>query len=939
MWGQLDKASIQVAYAPNGGSPAGAAANGQRAAERFHDLRTRAEGFTARWKGAYALWKKGDKTTAKEQIDGLRHDPKLPPFLADCNQLFQDAADIAVVNRIAMLISVTVLTMGVGAWVEGIAVGLELGTGGTILMVSGAEAVTFVALSQAFLDSDHSVGHIATELAFNFVMFGALRRFSKFVEAAKLGTIGTVAASVGGSTVITTALTLVKTEIETYVSQGKHLTEAQIKQMCLESVVQAVGMTIASQGITPIMAELQSAGTELGATIKIANEKGAALKAMQAAMTKQSSVEEALALIKAHREWGEAKIKAYEALEKQIEFEKTNPPKKGESVFDKLKLTADQIAGLKKGVAEATATMQGAEAMLELDPQGPHTFTCPQEKAGKIIEKLGGKPLTSVKDPITGLTTYTIKGPDGEVIKIIETKLGPNTNGTPDPHANAPTLDTAHLPESSQSIARWQTDGISHDAPGTWDKKSADGHTFKDVYAEWMKQPERIRKTDTGWEPIYPKECPPEFKPIFDRIVQKGNTTLTTQGEANVAKLKAAGVDLSTMDPLSPEYLAQRDKIIKALGEAEVKRWEASQTQSAADTADVMKRIHSVLAPDALASLRAAFPDCEIIISGSMSQSGKPLTGPKGIADVDVTIVAPKDTPMENRVAMERRASGIKLQTTPEFQKAGGAAELPVDAKAMLPEEYLGYRTVTTPNRNPLGDVRVDDHAPKSADIAQRYNVGNDPSQLKIFDALFTKNPVEAAQWANGLKDAPGLAGRLLATLGESAPHHVKVGGDGLLDLHGHLEDHAGEARVDQRCGSSAPREAVRDQDARGGLRVLRGFSEQDEAGLPAAVPGATRRPSDRHRQQGARGSWHLAGQSAGEVLRQARCGRSVTAVGPRERGRVQERGATQAGERVGALQESRQRAPVRRRMGALRGRGRSHEAGDHRGLQQGGRR
>ena len=445
LWGQLDKASIQVAYAPNGGSPAVAGANGQRAAERFHDLRTRCEGFTGRWKTAYTLWKKGDKETAKQQIDGIRHDPTLEPFLADCNQLFQDAADVQVVNRIGMLIGVTVLTMGVGAWVEGIAVGLELGTGGTILMVSGAEAVSFVALSQAFLDSDHSVGHIATELAFNFVMFGALRRFSKLVEAYKLGTVGAVAANLGGSTVITTALTLVKTEIETYVKEGKHLTEAQIKQMCLESVVMAVGMTIASQGITPIMEELQSAGTELGATIKIANQKGAAVKAMQAAMTKQSSVEEALALIKAHREWGEAKIKAYEALEKQIEFEKTNPPKKGESVFEKLKLTSEQIASLKQSVTEATATMQGAEAMLELDPQGANTYTCPQGKVGKIIEKLGGKPLTQVKDPVTGLTTYTIKGPDGNVIKIIETKLGPNSTGIPDAQTNAPVLDTAHL--------------------------------------------------------------------------------------------------------------------------------------------------------------------------------------------------------------------------------------------------------------------------------------------------------------------------------------------------------------------------------------------------------------------------------------------------------------------------------------------------------------
>ena len=695
---------------------------------------------------------------------------------------------MAVVNRLALLFGVTLATMGVGIWVEGVAAGLEPGTGATILATSGAEAVTFVALSQAFLDSDHSVGHIATELAFNFVMFGALRRFSKFVEAANMGKALKVGVTFTGQTVIATAAGLAKTEIDAALHDGKHLTEASVKQICLESVVQAVAMTLVSSGFSPIMEELQSAGKELGTSIKIANEKGRAVEQMVKALNGKVPIDDALAAIKAHREWGEAKLKAFEALESIIEQEKLNPPKKGESVFDKTKLTPEQIAKLKGSIAEATATMKAAEAMLTLEPSGPQTFDCPSERIGKVIDDLGGKPESVTEDPVSKLKTYRIKGPDGKLVTIRETKLGPNADGKGAPN-NAPDLDLAHLPESSQSIARWQTDGISHDAPGTWDKKAADGRTFKEVYAEWMKQPERIRKNGDKWEPILPANCPSEFVPIFKRVVAEGNITLTTQGEANVAKLKAAGIDLDKLDPLSPEYFAQRDKIVGILGEEAVKRWEASKTATADGTkADVAKRVSSVVPPEAIASLRAAFPDCEIIMSGSISQTGKPLTGDGGIADVDIFLVVPEGTPIENRIAMEKRASGMKLPTTPAFQEAKGLAELPVDAKAMTPEEYLGMRTVDPGKRTPLGDVRVDSNAPSGEDVAKRYGVSTDPAQVKTFDGLFKKDPVGAAQWANGLKAAPGLAGRMLGLFGEGALRHFKSSGGDTVNIHGRLD-------------------------------------------------------------------------------------------------------------------------------------------------------
>jgi hypothetical protein len=758
------------------------------AVDRMKGLQDRANGFIIRWRKAYELWKSGDNAQAKSIVDAIKTDPDLPKFLGECTTYFKDTAEAAAVQRIAILLGVVVVTMGVGAIAEGLAAGLELGTGGTILAVSGAEAVTFVALSQAFLDSDHSVGHIAAELVFNFAMFGALRRFSKFVEAAKIGAGAKFVTTLTGQTFISTAAGLAKAEIEKLVAQKGHLTEAEVKQVCFESVVIGVGMTLVAAGFSPILEDLQSAGKGLGAKIKLANAKAETAANLARVLDKAKPLEDALAAIKAHRAWADAKVEAYEALERVIAEEKLNPPKKGQSVFDKTKLTEEQIAALKQSTIDARATMKAAEAMLTLEPAGPNSFNCPKERIAKVLEDLGGKPETTITDPVTKLNTYTIKGPEGRTITIRETTFGPNAEGIDGKPNIAPELDISHLPESSQSIARWQTDGISHDAPSTWDKEAPDGRKFKDVYAEWMKQPERIRKNGDLWEPVLPANCPKEFEPIFKRIVEKGNISLTTQGEANVGKLKDAGIDLSKLDPLSPEYLAQRDKIIGILGEDAVRKWEATETDTGDGAKDdVAKRIHSVVAPEAIASLRAAFPDCEIVMSGSISQTGKPTTGKGGIADVDIFLVVPEGTPMESRIAMEKRASSMKLPTTPEFQKSNGPPELPVDVKAMTSEEYLGVRTVDPGKRTPLGAMRVDGNAPSSDDIAKRYNVGNDPAHLKVFEGLFKRDPVGAAQWANAMKTEPGLAGRLLGHFGEAAVAHFRPSGE-TVTIHGKIE-------------------------------------------------------------------------------------------------------------------------------------------------------
>src|ERR1044071_2478894 len=255
----------------------------------------------------------------------------------------------------------------------------------------------------------------------------------------------------------------------------------------------------------------------------------------------------------------------------------------------------------------------------------------------------------------------------------------------------------------SQSIERWQTKGINDDKPDLWATKAKDGRLFKDVYAEWMRQAERIKQTGDRYEPIYPENCPPEFKPFFDVIVRKGNITLTTQGQANVQKLKDAGIELDHLDPTTPEYMAKRPKIVEILGEKAVLQWETTELGDGG-ASKVSARIHKVLSDDALAQLRAAFPDCEIIVSGSATQTGKELSAVK---DIDIVLVVPEGTSMNARIGLEKRAAGMSVKSSPDLVKAGGPKELKVDAKAMTQAEYMGMRTVAT-GRTPMENTRID---------------------------------------------------------------------------------------------------------------------------------------------------------------------------------------------------------------------------------------
>jgi hypothetical protein len=386
---------------------------------KIEALKAAGDDWHARWKGIFSLWKKGDKASrdqAKSQLDALRADPKLGEYFGLLKSTIKDAQIEVMIGKLVALLVITIVTMGVGEFVAGAALGAELSTGATLVAVGGAEAVTMTVLSQILLDTDHSAGHVAWELATNFAMFSALRRFSAFAEVAKLGKV----TAATGQAVLLGAMGLAKEEIAKYARTGKHLTRDEIGQIALQSLVMFVALNGVGKLAEPMLKGIKAEGTMLALRRNAANRAGEGLKTMQEGLAGSKDPTKALQYIEAERAWLELKIKAYDELEAAAKAEATSgkKPKDG-GVLKQAGMTLAEVTSMKASLGKHMETMAAARTMLSLAPLAPGVYGAPRAKMAEVLAQLGGGTLVKT-DPVSKIKTYEAKSPDGKKVTIVE---------------------------------------------------------------------------------------------------------------------------------------------------------------------------------------------------------------------------------------------------------------------------------------------------------------------------------------------------------------------------------------------------------------------------------------------------------------------------------------------------------------------------------------
>lgn len=382
-------------------------------------LKDEADAWHARWNAVFALWKKGDQPSrdqAKTMLADLRGRPELGQFFGRLRAAVKDAQTEAFIGKIVAMLVITVVTAGVGEFIAGAALGAELSTGATLVAVGSAEAFTFTLLSQVLLDTDHSAGHVAYEFAANIAMFGALRRFAAFGEAAKLSRI----TAATGQAVLLSAMGLAKEEIALYVTKGKHLTREEIGQIALQSLVMFVALNGVGKLAEPIMKTIKAEGTMLALRRNAANRAGEGLRTMQAALAGSKDPALALKYIEAERAWLDLKVKAYGELETAAlaEAKSGKPPKDG-GVLKQSGMTMADIAAMKTSLGKHADVMAAAKSMLTLEPLAPDMYGAPRARLAEVLRELGGGTLIAT-DPTTTVRTYEAKSPEGKPVTIVE---------------------------------------------------------------------------------------------------------------------------------------------------------------------------------------------------------------------------------------------------------------------------------------------------------------------------------------------------------------------------------------------------------------------------------------------------------------------------------------------------------------------------------------
>lgn len=389
---------------------------------RLNLLKAEGDVFHARWNAIFNAWKTGDakaKEKAKEDLNALRADPKLPEYFARVKDTVKDAQIEALIGKIVALLVITVVTMGVGDIVAAGALGWGLGAGSTAVLVGGAEALTFTLLSQIFLDNEHSLGHIAYEFSTNWALFGILRRFQAFAEVAKLGTV----TKFGGQAILLGSMTFAKAELDVLIKEGRHLTKEEIKTIALQGIAMYIAMYAIAPMTKPLFADLESGAYAFSAKLKANNRTRAALETQAGALKGSKDFAAARDYVSAEKAWLEERLKILDDMEAHLKMEEADPSlaRKGGGLGGKIKLNSKDLASLKSELKASLDKVAGAEQpLLYLEPKAPGLFTCPRERIGEVVKSLGE--TTKVSDNLaTGVKTYEIKTPDGTVIKVVET--------------------------------------------------------------------------------------------------------------------------------------------------------------------------------------------------------------------------------------------------------------------------------------------------------------------------------------------------------------------------------------------------------------------------------------------------------------------------------------------------------------------------------------
>lgn len=397
---------------------------------------TAVQWWREQWESVYSTWKKGDHARAKEAFQYFVSRPEFRQLFEQTARYVKDAATWAIVARLLTMVAIAALSMGIGAYVEGLAAtawggaaaasGELTGTAATAAFVGGtvAEATTFTILNTLLLDPDPTLKGFFGDLAWNLALFGLLRKMSMMYRglsmvkaAAAAGKTTLVAAGEMGMAWATLNITAIaRAEIEKQLKEKKHLTKEDIAKILLQSTAMFVGMAVASRVAEPLMKELAASGSTMGVRLRLINAQRVRLNALAEATAAGGDLAQARQIITLDRAELQSEVDFYRNL-------LLDPEPLADAGY-----TPEQIKSLREMGKQQVAELNVAEAMLEAEQIGGNEYQLDEEKIPGVLaaHKEAGATVSLIRsDPVAKSETWLVQPVTGSAIRI--------TTKAPDP--------------------------------------------------------------------------------------------------------------------------------------------------------------------------------------------------------------------------------------------------------------------------------------------------------------------------------------------------------------------------------------------------------------------------------------------------------------------------------------------------------------------------
>jgi hypothetical protein len=357
---------------------------------RASDTALEGEGYKYNFERAYAWYAMGKPDKAREELGYLVGDEHFKTYLQRVYDTIDDMQTKAMVLKIATLVGIVLVTMGLGALAEGVALGAGAGEVGAFIIGATAEAASFTLLDQAVFGKDDMAGTMAMEFGTNLATFGILRAW-RLRKAARVADDAMATAKLDNATrmdkvrgyllkgkeltgegLLIAAASYAQIQVDSLRQRGQFVSLSEIREMGKQGVAMVLGIAIGGRVFREQLDELRKLGGKVGEDMARQVEE---MRQLSKAVEETKRPDLALELVRQDRA----------LLDKELELHAKNDPTAKPPGADSV------LGGHQKMLDEAEITL----ALDEVVPG--RVFMGTPDQLRPIVERLSQKDGATVK--------------------------------------------------------------------------------------------------------------------------------------------------------------------------------------------------------------------------------------------------------------------------------------------------------------------------------------------------------------------------------------------------------------------------------------------------------------------------------------------------------------------------------------------------------------